>query len=374
MKALILVGGFGTRFDPLTLTLPMGFVEFANKPLILHQIEALKNIGITEVLLAFNDQPEVLLVVDQSKQVILDSLIQFGNTHGINITVLPETERLGNARALASAKEPLLNGYEEPFLVMNSDIISDYPLRELIHFHKAYDRDASIMVKVYGPSKYGVVALEQGTGRVKKFFVKPKTGISTTINTGIYVMNPSIFDRIELTHSSIEKDVFPKIAEERRLYGMVFTTLWMDIKDPNDYLLGLAMYLQLLRGQSPSQLATGSHIVGNVLVDPTALIGDDCKIGPDVSVGPNCVIHSGVRLVGCTIMRGATIHKHARISNSIVGCNSIIGDWSSIDNYTILGEYVTVRDEVQCNRDVVSPCTVIESNLRSLSRKSNYAN
>ncbi|XP_077250794.1 putative mannose-1-phosphate guanylyltransferase 2 [Tasmannia lanceolata] len=69
MKALILVGGFGTRFDPLTLTLPMGFVEFANKPLILHQIEALKNIGITEVVLAFNDQPEGLLVVDQSKQV-----------------------------------------------------------------------------------------------------------------------------------------------------------------------------------------------------------------------------------------------------------------------------------------------------------------
>ncbi|KAL9686428.1 hypothetical protein QQ045_023886 [Rhodiola kirilowii] len=58
MKALILIGGFGTRLRPLTLIVPKPLVEFANKPMILHQIEALKAFGVTEVILAINYQPE----------------------------------------------------------------------------------------------------------------------------------------------------------------------------------------------------------------------------------------------------------------------------------------------------------------------------
>mmetsp|Transcript_2338 Transcript_2338/g.9878 ORF Transcript_2338/g.9878 Transcript_2338/m.9878 type:complete len:90 (+) Transcript_2338:121-390(+) len=60
MKALILVGGYGTRLRPLTLSKPKPLVEFCNKAMIMHQIEALVAVGVTEVVLAVNYQPHVM--------------------------------------------------------------------------------------------------------------------------------------------------------------------------------------------------------------------------------------------------------------------------------------------------------------------------
>ena len=60
MKALILVGGFGTRLRPLTFSVPKPLVDFANKPMVIHQIEALAKVGVTEIILAINYQPEVM--------------------------------------------------------------------------------------------------------------------------------------------------------------------------------------------------------------------------------------------------------------------------------------------------------------------------
>lgn len=93
----------------------------------------------------------------------------------------------------------------------------------------------------------------------------------------------------------------------------------MDIGQPTDYITGLRLYLDSLRKKSTSRLAVGDHIVGNVLVDESAMIGDGCLIGPDVVVGPGCVIEDGVRVSSCTVMRGVGIKKHACISSSVIG-------------------------------------------------------
>ncbi|POM75047.1 Mannose-1-phosphate guanyltransferase beta, partial [Phytophthora palmivora] len=68
MKALILVGGFGTRLRPLTLSCPKPLVEFCNKSIVLHQIEALVAVGVTEVILAVNYQPQVMLAALESME------------------------------------------------------------------------------------------------------------------------------------------------------------------------------------------------------------------------------------------------------------------------------------------------------------------
>ncbi|XVE76425.1 hypothetical protein DITRI_Ditri12bG0171800 [Diplodiscus trichospermus] len=354
MKALILVGGFGTRLRPLTLSVPKPLVDFANKPMILHQIEALKAIGVTEVVLAINYQPEVML----------NFLKEFEKKLDIKITCSQETEPLGTAGPLALAREKLIDGSGEPFFVLNSDVISEYPLKEMIDFHRGHGGEASIIVtKVDEPSKYGVVVMEETTGKVERFVEKPKIFVGNKINAGIYLLNPSVLDRIELRPTSIEKEVFPKIAAENKLYAMVLPGFWMDIGQPKDYITGLRLYLDSFRKKSPAELAAGSHIVGNVLVDESAVIGDGCLIGPDVAIGPGCIIESGVRLSRCTIMRGVRIKKHACISSSIIGWHSTVGRWARLENMTILGEDVHLVAEVYSNGGVVLPHKEIKSSI-----------
>ncbi|VVB10951.1 unnamed protein product [Arabis nemorensis] len=351
MKALILVGGFGTRLRPLTFSMPKPLVDFGNKPMILHQIEALKAAGVTEVVLAINhQQPEVMLNFVKEYEKKLE----------IKITFSQEIEPLGTAGPLALARDLLVDESAEPFLVLNSDVICEYPLLEMIEFHKTNGAEASIMVtKVDDPSKYGVVVMEEDTSRVESFVEKPKHFVGNKINAGIYLLNPSVLDRIELRRTSIEKEIFPKIASERKLYAMVLPGFWMDIGQPKDYITGQRMYLDSLRKKAPQELVTGDHIVGNVLADETAVIGERCLIGPDVVIGPGCVIESGVRLFNCTVMRGARIKKHACVSNSIVGWDSTVGSWARVVNISVLGKDVHVADaEVYSNG-----ATIIEEQM-----------
>ncbi|KAH0455018.1 hypothetical protein IEQ34_016942 [Dendrobium chrysotoxum] len=354
MKALILVGGFGTRLRPLTLSVPKPLVCFANKPMIQHQIEALKEVGVTEVVLAINYQPEIML----------NFLKEFEDKLHIKITCSRESEPLGTAGPLALARANLVDGSSEPFFVLNSDVISEYPFAELIKFHKSHGGEATIMVtKVDEPSKYGVVVMEEKTGKVEKFVEKPKMFVGNKVNAGIYLLNPSVLDRIELKPTSIEKEIFPNIAADHKLYAMVLPGFWMDIGQPKDYIIGLRLYLDSLRKKSSSKLAVGSNIVGNVLVHESAKIGDGCLIGPDVAIGPGCVVESGVRLSSCTVMRGVHIKKHACISSSIIGWHSSVGRWARIENMTILGEDVHVSDEIYSNGGIVLPHKEIKSSI-----------
>lgn len=354
MKALILVGGFGTRLRPLTLSMPKPLVEFANKPMLLHQIEALKAVGVTEVVLAINYQPELMM----------NFIKEFEEKLAIKITCSREIEPLGTAGPLALARATLIDGTGNPFFVLNSDVISDYPFKEMIEFHKSHGGEASILVtKVDEPSKYGVVILQETTGKVEKFVEKPKVFVGNKINAGIYLLNPSVLDRIELRPTSIEKEIFPKIAAENKLFAMVLPGFWMDVGQPKDYITGLRLYLDSLHKTSPSKLTKGIFVVGNVLIDESAVIEDDCLIGPDVAIGPGCVIESGVRLSSCTVMRGARVKKHACISNSIIGLYSSVGKWSRLENMTILGEDVHVGDEVYSNGGVILPHKEIKSSI-----------
>ncbi|OWM70023.1 hypothetical protein CDL15_Pgr025872 [Punica granatum] len=318
------------------------------------QIEALKAVGVTEVVLAINYQPEVML----------NFLKEYETKLGITITCSQETEPLGTAGPLALARDKLIDESGEPFFVLNSDVISEYPFKEIIEFHKGHGGEASIMVtKVDEPSKYGVVVMEESTGSVERFVEKPKLFVGNKINAGIYLLNPSVLDRIELRPTSIEKEVFPKIAAEKKLFAMVLPGFWMDVGQPRDYISGLRLYLDSIKKRSPERLTTGPNIVGNVLVHESAKIGEGCLIGPDVAIGPGCIIESGVRLSRCTVMRGARVKKHSCISSSIIGWHSTVGQWARVENMTILGEDVHVGDEIYSNGGVVLPHKEIKSSI-----------
>ena len=119
-----------------------------------------------------------------------------------------------------------------------------------------------------------------------------------------------MLSRIELRPTSIEKEVFPAVAADGKLFAFTLPGYWMDVGQPKDYLLGLNLHLASLRASKPAELAGGgAGFVGNVLLHPGAKVGAGCKIGPDVSVGDGCVIGDGVRLSNCVIMRGVKVRR-----------------------------------------------------------------
>jgi mannose-1-phosphate guanylyltransferase len=129
---------------------------------------------------------------------------------------------MGTAGPLALARDKLLDGSGEPFFVLNADVICEYPLKDMLAFHLAHQAEATIFVtKVEEPSKYGVVVYDEASGKVDRFVEKPQTFVGNKINAGIYVLSPCVLDRIELRPTSIEKEVFPPLAAEGKLFAMV---------------------------------------------------------------------------------------------------------------------------------------------------------
>lgn len=343
-RALILVGGYGTRLRPLTLSTPKPLVEFANKPILLHQLEALVSAGCTQVILAVSYRAEQM-----EKE-----LKQEADKLGINLIFSHETEPLGTAGPLALAKD-ILSSSNEPFYVLNSDVICDFPFQQLEQFHKNHGKEGTIVVtKVEEPSKYGVVLYDE-QGRIENFIEKPQEFVSNKINAGIYIFNPSVLDRIEVKPTSIEKEVFPVMADEGQLYAMELPGFWMDIGQPKDFLTGMCLYLTSLRQKQSSKLYTGPGVVGNVLVDPTAKIGEGCRIGPNVTIGPDVVIEDGVCIKRSTILTGAIVKSHSWLDSCIVGWRSVVGRWVRLEGITVLGEDVIVKDEIYINGGQVLP-------------------
>lgn len=297
--------------------MPKPLVEFANKPMILHQIEALVQAGVTDIVLAVNYQADVM-----EKRIRL-----YEKQFGIRIVISLENEPLGTAGPLALAREILCKD-TEPFFVLNSDIICNFPFHEMLNFHKKHGKEGTLAVtKVSEPSKYGVIVCKSNSSQIEKFVEKPQVFVSNKINAGLYLFNPTMLNRIELKPTSIEKEIFPNMANDGELYAMDLEGFWMDVGQPKDFLTGMSLYLQSLAQHTPEHLFKDSCVIGNVLIDSSSKIGKGCKIGPNVTIGPNVIIEDGVRIVNSTIMSGVIIQASSWISKSIVGWSCKIGRW-----------------------------------------------
>ena len=351
MKALVLVGGFGTRLRPLTLSMPKPLVDFANKPILIHQIEALVDVGVTHVILAVSYLSDLLCKEMKAHEKRL----------GIQITISHEKEPMGTAGPLALARK-LLEGDDQPIFVLNSDVICKFPFKELLSFHRVHGREGTIVVtKVEEPSKYGVVVYDK-SGKIESFVEKPKEFVSNKINAGMYIFNTKILNRIELKPTSIEREVFPAMAKDSQLFAYNMDGYWMDVGQPRDYLTGMCLYLNHLREAHPEQLSKGGQYSGDVLVDPSATLGEGCHIGPNVVIGPNVKIEDGVCISRSTVLKGAHIKSHSWVNSCIVGWKARVGQWVRMENICVLGEDVRVMDELYLNGALILPHkTITES-------------
>lgn len=246
-------------------------------------------------------------------------------------------------------------------------MICEYPFAELAEFHAAHGDEGTIVVtKVEEPSKYGVVVHKPDhPSRIDRFVEKPVEFVGNRINAGIYILNPSVLNRIELRPTSIEQETFPAICADGQLHSFDLEGFWMDVGQPKDFLSGTCLYLSSLAKRNSKALTHSPAFVygGNVMVDPSAKIGKNCRIGPNVTIGPNVIVGDGVRLQRCVLLENSKVKDHAWIKSAIVGWNSSVGKWARLENVTVLGDDVSIGDEVYVNGGSVLPHKSIKENV-----------
>lgn len=346
LKALLLVGGFGTRLRPLTFSKSKPLVEFMNKPIIIHQIEALKAVGVSEIVLAINYQPENMY----------DFIKDIEAKYSVKVTCSKEEEPLGTGGPIGLAKKILLEENTEEIFVFNSDVTCRFPLKDMLDFHRKHGKEGTIAItKVKDPSKFGVILYDKDQ-KILDFVEKPQNFVGDEINAGLYIFTKKFLDRVNPVPTSIERDIFPQMAKEGELYAFKLEGFWADIGQPRDYLAGTNLYLNDLSQTNKDHLVQGAkNVVGNVVIDPTAKVSDTAKIGPNVVIGPGAVIESGARVKNSVVLGNTQVSCYSYVDGSILGWKSKVGKWTRIENMTILGEEVTVADEIQLNGITVLP-------------------
>lgn len=353
LKAVILVGGFGTRLRPLTFYKPKPLVEFCNIPTLTYQIEALAKLGVNEIVVAINYQPEKL-------QKYIDEACEKFN---IRIVCSKEEIPLGTAGPIALARDNFFKNQKfDHLLVFNADIICNYPLQELLDFHVKKGGEGTIYTtKVKDPSKYGVIITDEN-GKIQSFVEKPTEYISNDINAGMYIFKSSFLDRLETKPTSIEREVFPFMANEGVLYALNLKGIWMDIGQPKDFLAGTILYINDKKDDEVSHHKT---FTGKVISHPTVEIEEGALIGPNVVLGEGVKIKAGVRIKNSVILSGTVINSHSFIENSIIGWNNRIGKWVTITGVTISGEDVGFTDEITVDSSLLLPNIIIKTSLQS---------
>jgi len=346
LKALILAGGFGTRLRPLSCTRPKLLFPIGNKPLLDWTLQRLEKSGIKEVILAVNYMAEAFIQ-------------RYGNSaHGVKLTYSRETKPMRTGGPIKQAEK--LIGRDEPFLVLNGDIFTNINFVELIKKHKKTNATVSIaLYKVEDPSRYGVVELTE-RGCIVRFVEKPSPGRepSNLANAGIYVLGPEIFDYIPSGRPvSLEREVFPILAQEGKLYGYDFEGFWTDIGEPKDYLKAnrLLLSMGLIKGHAEKEVDVGSEaeIEEPVVIGKDVVIGEKSKIGPYATIADHVTLGKGVRIEDSIIFPGTAISDFTSVKGAIIGENATLGKWVKIESGCLVGDYAVIQDNVTLTQDVI---------------------
>jgi|TARA_B100001964_G_C14242214_1_gene605590 NDP-sugar pyrophosphorylase family protein len=220
-KALILVGGKGTRLRPITLKIPKCMMDVQEKTVTEYMFDLLKKYGVRDVILSTGYMKEKV------REHYGD-----GSKFGVDITYVEENEALGTAGPLKLAKD-LLKG---SFIVTNGDELKNINIPRMFRLHKRKNALVTIaLTTVTDPSQYGVAKLSGS--RILEFVEKPKKeeSPSNLINAGFYIIEPEVIDMIPDGFSMLEKDVFPKLAKQGKLRGFPFEGQWFDIGNLEKY-------------------------------------------------------------------------------------------------------------------------------------------
>jgi mannose-1-phosphate guanylyltransferase/phosphomannomutase len=333
-------------------------VPMVNRPMLEHIFQLLQQHGFTELVVALYFQPEVI-----------QDFCGDGSKWGMKISyILPDSD-LGTAGCVRKAAEFL---GQETFLVISGDVLTNINLTEAVKYHKDKDSIASIVLaRVENPLAYGVVITRED-GRISRFLEKPTWGevFSDTINTGIYILEPQVLERIPADEEyDFGKQLFPEILSSKApLYGYVAeNAYWKDVGNLTEYRQAHYDAIRLggdLVQNGKGKLVNGNWIGEDCYLDPTAVLeegvvlGEHCWIGPHVRIantvlGASCRVGESSKLIGCVVWDNVSIGnganlKEVTIANDCrIGARAYIGVGAVVADHCSIGEDATVKAEVK---------------------------
>lgn len=346
LKAVILVGGEGTRLRPLTCNTHKSMVPILNRPVLEHMIYYLKGYGIHDIVLALCHLPKSI-----------EGYFGNGNDFGVNLSYVLEDSPLGTAGAVKNAEKYL----DDVFLVFNGDVFTHIDLGEMLALHRERKAKVSIaLTPVENPTVCGVVETDSNW-KVQRFLEKPSWAEVTTnlINAGIYILDPEILQDIPSnTRFMFEYDVFPQLLKKDvPVYAYPSNAYWIDIGTPGKY---LQLHHDLLQKKSTSDYCNQlMQRESKYFIHPTAeiegdvIIGDDCTIGARVrikgptSIGAGCKIHDDTTIEASVLWRNVHIGQKAVLRACMLGDDSFIGDDSLIPENSVIGDKVVIMEGSQ---------------------------
>lgn len=321
MKAVILVGGFGTRLRPLTLTTPKNLLPVVHVPMVERVVAHLAEHGVDEAVLSLGYKPDTFLAAYPD-----------GTCAGVRLTYAVEDEPLDTAGAIRFAAGEA--GIDERFVVVNGDVLTDLDVTRLVRFHDASGAEGTVALhEVEDPSRYGVVVTDVA-GQVEAFVEKPsrEEAPSTMINAGTYVFEPSVLGRIPVGRPvSVERETFPAMVESGTLYALDGDAYWLDAGTPETY---LQANLDLLPAD------------GDGSVHETASVADSAHLERSV-VGPDATVGDEATLTEAVVLAGAVVEAGARIHRSIVGPRAVIRSGAELLDLTVIGDAVDIEPEAR---------------------------
>ena len=324
MKAVVLVGGFGTRLRPLTFTTPKQMLPIIHRPMIEHVLEHLSEHGIDEAVLSMGYRPDAFA-----------DAYPDGMCGGVALHYAIEPEPLDTAGAIRFAA--LHAGIDERFVVVNGDVLTDLDIRALVAFHDAHGGEGTIALhQVEDPSAFGVVPTDDD-GRVTAFVEKPPRDEAPTdlINAGTYVLEASVLDRIDDGRKvSIEREVFPAMVADGALYAMPGNTYWIDTGTPVKYLQAQLDLLDGVRGEP----VDGVH--------PEAKVADGATIARSV-IGAGASVEAGATVTASVLLPDAIVGTGAVIDRAILGRAASVGAGARIDDLAVLGDGALVDPQLR---------------------------
>src|SRR6266508_194805 len=319
MKSVIMAGGEGTRLRPLTANQPKPMLPLGNRPMMEHIVRHVHNHGFKDIVVT------VQFLASQVRNYFGD-----GADMGVDLTYATETTPLGTAGSVRNAAEQL----HDTFLVISGEALTDVDLGELVAFHRRSGAMGTVALKhMDNPLEFGIVITRED-GRIERFLEKSHWGqvFSDTINTGIYVLEPEVFDHIPDGPSDFAGDIFPKLLElGAPLYGFVVDGYWEDVGNLEAY---QKAHQDILDGRVKVDiggfevrpgvwLGEGAEVDPDARLDGPVLIGDFAKVERDVHLREYSVIGSGVVVKSGAFLHRAIVHDNAYIEQGVSGLANV---------------------------------------------------
>jgi mannose-1-phosphate guanylyltransferase len=360
LKAVVLAGGYATRLRPISYALPKLLFPVLGKPMIYWTLDLLNSIGVGEVVLGVNYLAETLRA-------------NVGSSYnGMSIKYSLESQELGTAGPikLASANTEL----SETFIAMNGDVIALINLRDMLRQHeqnKALITDALHEVKA--PSRFGVVQLD-AENRIQRFVEKPKPGTapSRLVNAGIYIIEPDILQLIPPNRKvSLEREIFPNLAKERKLWGFPFSGHWFDIGSLRDYRKANFSLLRNSTSKSEAHrrnanIATDAAVREPVSFGDNSRVDSQAHVGPNVLLGNNGYIARHAKVAHSILFDGVSVGEDSEVNGAILATGVKVGKSVKISRECVIAPNVTVADRVKIAAGaIIHPYKEITRNVRA---------